>query len=125
MSLSSVATIAILASAFACTRAPSEALDTRLSSPVPSDAPSLAVDTRACSDAYVQTNAAMANMPKDLDTGQFPPLKPAPREVFMRDCLRLPPLVQKCLGFGYTAEHMSECEAARAQYDASVAAGVR
>lgn len=76
----------------------------------------------ACQLSYQQTAAAFKSGPPKVDTGDFPPITLAPYNVFMRDCKKLPVMVQRCQVFQYTVHHYPECIEARHKYDARVQA---
>lgn len=76
----------------------------------------------ACKISYKQTAAAIGTRPPAIDTGVFPPLELAAPDVFMKDCLKLPRMVQKCQVFQFTMHHHADCLEARGRYDAQLQA---
>lgn len=76
----------------------------------------------ACKISYKQTAAAIGASPPAVDTGGFPPLKLATPDVFMKDCLMLPRMVQKCQVFQFIMHHHADCLEARGRYDAQLQA---
>lgn len=76
----------------------------------------------ACKISYKQTAAAIGTRPPAVDTGGFPPLELATPDVFMKDCLKLPRMVQKCQVFQFIMHHHADCLEARGRYDAQLQA---
>lgn len=76
--------------------------------------------TLACDLSYEQTAAAMTVYSKGMDTGDFPPLKMASYGDYMDDCTEQPAEVQKCQVFEYMGNHLTECKAARDEYNRSL-----
>lgn len=76
----------------------------------------------ACRISYQQTAAALKSGPPRVVTGGFPPIALAPYDVFMSDCKKMPPMVQKCQVFQYMMHNRSDCIQARRKYDEQVQA---
>jgi hypothetical protein len=72
----------------------------------------------ACEISYELTSAAVRNGPDEMGAGRGVPRPTlAPKNVFMDDCHRFPPTVQKCLVDVYAFARNEQCEEARRAYD--------
>ena len=76
----------------------------------------------ACRISYQQTAAAIKSRPPRVVAGGFPPIALAPYDVFMSDCKKKPPMVQKCQLSLYMMHNQSDCIQARRKYDEQVQA---
>jgi hypothetical protein len=65
-----------------------------------------------CERSYEQTKAV-------IEANPLPPIELASREIYLRDCAKLPLSVQKCLVFDHALRNQAECAKARAEYDAT------
>ena len=74
----------------------------------------------ACRISYKQTAAALKSRPPPVVTGGFPPIALAPYGVFMSDCKKMPPMVQKCQMFQFIIHNRFDCIQARRKYDEQV-----
>lgn len=92
--------------------------------PVQTAAPAATAGSTPCEIAYEQTKAMIAHDPQAIQNpavkaAGFPKIELAPRDVFLKDCGKLPGEVQKCLVYKYAYDHNESCRRARAEYDGS------
>lgn len=73
----------------------------------------------ACSMSYDLMVKVLGNQSQQNKPEGYPEILLAPQEVYMRDCLSMPRMVQKCLVDQYAFHHMDACQQARQEFETS------
>ncbi len=75
--------------------------------------------TLACRVSYQMMVKVFAGQSQENKVEGFPEMKLAPSSVYMKDCMALPRMVQKCLVDRYALHSMAACQYARKEYEKS------